>query len=83
MERILYSDLLNPVDATSTQIHEEQVREDIHITEADVRAVIKSLKSGKAPSKNDESNEHVLQGWAIISHDGPDLEKLLKSRVTR
>ena len=38
-----FSDLLNSVDAaTSTQIHEEQVGEDIQITEADVNAVVKS-----------------------------------------
>ena len=49
VERILYfSDLLNLVDATPIQIHEEQVGEDIQITEADVNAVIKSLKTGKA-----------------------------------
>ena len=40
-----FGDLLNPVDATSTQIkiYKEQVVEDIQITEADVNAVIKSL----------------------------------------
>ena len=47
--RAYFSDLLNPVDATSTQIHEEQVGEDSQITEANVSAVIKSLKTGKAP----------------------------------
>ena len=31
--REFFSDLLNPVDATSTQIHEEQVGEDIQITQ--------------------------------------------------
>ena len=51
------SDLLNPVDATSTQIHEEQVGEDIQITEADVNAVIKPLKTGKAPGEDDISRE--------------------------
>ena len=30
--REYFSNLLNPVDATSTQIHEEQVGEDIQIT---------------------------------------------------
>ena len=39
--------------ATPIQIHEEQVGEDIHITEADVNAVIKSLKTGKAPGEDD------------------------------
>ena len=34
--RDYFSDLLNPVDATPTQIHEEQVGEDLQITEADV-----------------------------------------------
>ena len=46
--REYFSDLLNPVDATPIQIHEEQVGEDIQITEADVNAVIKALKTGKA-----------------------------------
>ena len=54
MERIQYfSDLLNPVDTTSTQIREEQVGEDIQITEANVNAVIKTVKTGKAPGEND------------------------------
>ena len=47
--RDYFSDLLNPVDATPIQIHEEQVGEDIQITEA----VIKSLKTGKAPGEDD------------------------------
>ena len=51
--REYFSDLLNPVDATSTQIHEEQVGEDVQITEADVNAVIKSLKTGKVPREDD------------------------------
>ena len=51
--RDYFADLLNPVDATSTQIHEEQVGEDIEITEADVNAVIKSLKTGKASGEDD------------------------------
>ena len=45
--RDYFSDLLNPVNATSIQIHEDQVGEDNQITEADVNAVIKSLKTGK------------------------------------
>ena len=45
--------LLNPVDTTSTQIYEEQVGEDIQITETDVNAVIKPLKTGKAPDEDD------------------------------
>ena len=45
--------MINPVDATSTQIHEEQVEENIQITEADANAVIKSLKTGKAPGEDD------------------------------
>ena len=45
--------IINPVDATPIQIHEEQVGEDIQITEADVNAVIKSLKTGKAPGEDD------------------------------
>ena len=51
--RDCFSDLLNPVDATPIQIHEEQVWEDIQITEADVNSVIKSLKTGKAPGEDD------------------------------
>ena len=51
--RDYFSDLLNPVDATPIQIHEKQVGEDIQITEADVNAVIKSLKTGKAPGEDD------------------------------
>ena len=51
--RDYFSDLLNPVDATPIQIHEEQVGEDIQITEADANAVIKSLKTGKAPGEDD------------------------------
>ena len=51
--REYFSDLLNPVDVTSTQIFEEQVGENIQITEADVNAVIKSLKTGKAPGEDD------------------------------
>ena len=49
--REYFSDLFNPADATPIQIHEEQVGEDIQITEADVNAVIKSLKTGKAPDE--------------------------------
>ena len=48
-----FSDLLNPVDATPKQIHEEQVGEDIQITEAHVNVVIKSLKTGKALGEDD------------------------------
>ena len=51
--RDYFSDLLNPVDATPIQIHEEQVGEGIQITEADVNAVIKSLKTGKVPGEDD------------------------------
>ena len=36
--REYFSDLLNPVDVTSTQIHEEQIAEDIQITETDANA---------------------------------------------
>ena len=50
--RDYFSDLLNPVDATPTQTHEEQVGEDIQKTEADVNAVIKLLKTEKAPGEN-------------------------------
>ena len=67
--REYFSDLLNPVDATPIQIHEEQVGEDIQITEADVNAVIKSLKTGKAPGEDDirpdvKSNEHT---WCLLA----------------
>ena len=53
--RDYFSDFLNPVDATSTHIHKEEVGEDIQITEADVNAVIKSLKTGKAPGEDDQT----------------------------
>ena len=51
--REYFSNILKPVDAASTKIHEEQVGEDIQITEADVNVVIKSLKTGKAPGVDD------------------------------
>ena len=51
--REYFSDLLNPVDATPIQIHEEQFGEDIQITGTDVNAVIKSLKTGKVPGEDD------------------------------
>ena len=62
--REYFRDLLNPVDATSTQIYEEQVEEDIQITEADVNAVIKSLKSGKAPGE-DKIRPEMLKAMNI------------------
>ena len=49
----ILSDLSNPVDTTPIHIHEEQIREDVQITEADVNIVIKSLKIGKAPGEDD------------------------------
>ena len=55
--RECFSDLLNPLDATSTQINEEQVGEDIQITETDVNAVIKSLKTEKAPGEDNIISE--------------------------
>ena len=48
-----FRDLLNPIDATPTQIHEEQVGEDIPITEANVNVVIKSMKTEKTPVEDD------------------------------
>ena len=54
------SDLLNPVNATSTKIHEEQVGEDIQITAPDVNAVIKSLKNGKARGEDDMRPEMLI-----------------------
>ena len=48
-----FGKLLNPVDATPTQIYEEQVGEEIQINEADVNAVIKSLKTGKESGEDD------------------------------
>ena len=51
--REYFSDLLNQVDATPTQIYEEHIEEDIQITETDVHAVIKSLKTGKTPGEDD------------------------------
>ena len=51
--REYFSDLLNSLDATPTKIHEEQVGKDIQITEAEVNAVINSLKTEKAPGEDD------------------------------
>ena len=51
--REYFSDLLNQVDATPTQIYEERIEEDIQITETDVHAVITSVKTGKAPGGDD------------------------------
>ena len=62
--RDYFSDPLNPVDATPIQIHEEQVGEDIQITEVDVNAVIKSLKTGKAPGEDDIRPE-MLKAMSI------------------
>ena len=59
-----FSDLLNPVDAKPIQIHEEQVREGIQITEADVNLVIKSLKTGKAPG-GDDIRPKMLQAMNV------------------
>ena len=59
--REYFSDLLNSVEAASTQIHEEQVGENIQITKADLNAVIKSLKTGKAPGEDDPRPE-MLKG---------------------
>ena len=39
--RDYFNDLLNPVDAASSEIHKEQIGKDIQITEAGVNAVIK------------------------------------------
>ena len=51
--RECFRDLLNQVDATPTRIHEKQVEKDIPIPEADVNAVIQSMKTGKAPGEDD------------------------------
>ena len=51
--REYFCNLANPVDATPTQIHEEQVGEDIQIIEADVNAVIKPLKTAKTTGEDD------------------------------
>ena len=59
--RDYFSDLLNLVDATPIQIYEEQVGEDIQITEADVNAVIKSFKTGKAPGARSRLFSRSLQ----------------------
>ena len=64
--RECFSDLLNPVDVTPTQIHDEQVGEDIQITVTDVNAVIKSLKTGKAPGEDDIRPE-MLKAMKVYS----------------
>ena len=51
--RDYFSELLNPVDATLTQSHEEQVGEGIQIIKTNVNAVVKSLKTGEAPGEVD------------------------------
>ena len=51
--REYFSGILNPVDTTPTQIHEEQVGEDNQLTEADVNVIIKLLKTGKALGEDD------------------------------
>ena len=61
-----FRDLLNPVDATPTQIHEEPVREDIPITEANVNAVIKSMKTEKTPVEDDiRPKRLVFVRWQV------------------
>ena len=62
--REYFSDFLNPFDTASTQIYKEQIVEDSQITEADVNAVIKSLKTGKVPGENDIKHE-MLQGMKM------------------
>ena len=52
-----FTDLLNQVDATPTQIYEKHIEEDIQITETNVHAVRKSLKTGKAPGEDDMKPE--------------------------
>ena len=47
------------MDATSTQNHVEKVGENIQINKADVNAVIKLLKSKKAPGEDDIRSEMV------------------------
>ena len=58
-----------------THIHEEQVGEDVQITEADVNAVIKSLKTGKAPGEDDIRPEISK---AINMHDVRWLTRVCK-----
>ena len=51
--REYFCDLLNPVSTTPTETsNEEQIGEEIHLTETEVKAAIKSLKAGKAPGKD-------------------------------
>ena len=61
-----FTGLLNPVDATPTQIHEEQVGEDIQITEANVNAVTTSLKIGKTPGEDDIRREMLKQRTCLV-----------------
>ena len=57
--REYFNDLLNQADATPTQIYEKHIEEDLQITETDVHAVIKSLKTGKAPGVDDIRREKL------------------------
>ena len=70
--REYFSDFLNPVDAAPTPIYKEQVGEDIQITEADVNAVIKLLKTGKAPGEDDNRPEMLkamnMSGVLRLTH---------------
>ena len=48
-----FCELLNPVTVQHLEISEEQIGEEIYLTEAEVSRAIKSLKVGKAPDEDD------------------------------
>ena len=51
--REYFCELLNPVTVQHLKTSEEQIGEKIYLTETEVSTVIKSLKAGNVPGKDD------------------------------